>query len=70
MNFVRETRGGRSVESVGGGAIGGWRRWWVAPVSEWLRSMGGVDIGLRQSMGGATKFWERMYGLRGRKEIT
>ena len=42
MNFVRETRGGRSVESVGGGAIGGWRRWWVAPVSEWLRSMGGA----------------------------
>ena len=53
-------------ESVDGGAKGGWRRWWVAPVGEWLWSVGGVAIGLRWSVGGATMFWERK--LRGREE--
>ena len=49
------------MESVDGG--------WVALVGEWLWSMGGATIGLCLSVGGATRFWERRYGLRGRKEI-
>ena len=43
---------------------------WVAPIGEWLQSMGGAAIGLRRSVVGATRFWERKYGFRGRKEIT
>ena len=31
-----------------GGTIGGWRRWWVASVCGW-----------RRSMGGAGELWER-----------
>ena len=67
MDFVRETRGGRSVESVGGGAVGGWRRWLVALVDEWLRSVGGAAVGLRRLVGGATRFWERRFRLRRRE---
>ena len=34
---------------------------------EWLRSVGGVAIGLRRSVGGATRFWERRFRLRRRE---
>ena len=67
MDFVRETRGGRSVESVGGGARGGWHRWWVALVGEWLQSVGDAAIGLCRLVGGATRFWERRFRLRRRE---
>ena len=67
MDFMRETRGGRNVKSVGGGTIGGWRRWWVALVGEWLRSVGGVAVRLRRLVGGATRFWERRFRLRRRE---
>ena len=67
MDFVRETRGGRNEESVSGGTIGGWCRWWVALVDEWLRSVGDAAMGLRRLVGGATRFWERRFRLRRRE---
>ena len=67
MDFVRETRGGRNVESVGGGTIGGWRSWWVALAGEWLRLVGDAAIGLRRLVGNATRFWERRFRLRRRE---
>ena len=45
----------------------GWRRWLVAPVGEWLQSGGGTAVGLRRSVGGATRFWERRFRLRRRQ---